>query len=120
MLRVLREVWAPKSFIVSFKLETDDELVIHKAKRAIINYNVNVVVANQLQTRRDVVYLVSSPDQNLSFSVVEINRPADVEYIDSIITREISNLHHIFISTTPFEADSLPANSPNQEGDFDK
>lgn len=51
--------WAPRSFIVSFKLETDKKLVISKAQRAIENYGVHLVVANQLQTRREVVFLVS-------------------------------------------------------------
>ena len=52
--------WAPASFVVSFKLETDADLVVSKAQKAIETYGVHLVVANQLQTRRDVVYLVSA------------------------------------------------------------
>jgi DNA / pantothenate metabolism flavoprotein len=59
MLSKLTSVWAPESFVVSFKLETDEDLVVKKAAQAIAKYHVHMVVANQLQTRRNVVYLVS-------------------------------------------------------------
>lgn len=48
MLKTLKS-WSPKSFIVSFKLETDPDLVIKKARGAIEKYGVHLVVANQLQ-----------------------------------------------------------------------
>ena len=59
-LKHIKEKWARDGFLVSFKLETDQDLVIYKAKRAIENYGVDLVVANQLQTRRDIVYLVTN------------------------------------------------------------
>ena len=30
MLGALRQVWAPEAFVVSFKLETNDKILIHK------------------------------------------------------------------------------------------
>ena len=60
MLGKLTKEWAPDCFMVSFKLETDMDLVISKARAAIDKYGVHLVVANQLQTRRDVVYLVTA------------------------------------------------------------
>ena len=33
MLGVLRRAWAPEAFVVSFKLETDEELLITKVPR---------------------------------------------------------------------------------------
>ena len=59
MLGTLTKEWAPHAFHVSFKLETDMNLVVSKAKTAIEKYGVHLVVANQLQTRKNVVYLVS-------------------------------------------------------------
>ena len=41
--------WAPGSFVASFKLETDPALLQTKARMAIRNYAVHLVVANQLQ-----------------------------------------------------------------------
>ena len=49
MLKALTSDWAAKAFVVSFKLETDQQLVISKAQSAIAKYNVDLVVANQLQ-----------------------------------------------------------------------
>ena len=49
MLGTLTAQWAPNSYIVSFKLETDESMVIKKARAAIQNYGVDLVVANQLQ-----------------------------------------------------------------------
>lgn len=49
MLKTLTSEWAPRAFVVSFKLETDPDLVISKACSAITKYGVHLVVGNQLQ-----------------------------------------------------------------------
>jgi phosphopantothenate-cysteine ligase len=51
-LGTLTSRWAPGCYVVSFKLETDPQMVVKKAKRAIHNYKVRLVVANQLQVRK--------------------------------------------------------------------
>lgn len=48
-LHLLTSNWAPNAFVVSFKLETDEKILISKAQAAIANYQVNLVVANMLQ-----------------------------------------------------------------------
>ena len=55
---LLRNKWCPKAFVVSFKLETDEKILILKAKTAIKNYNVHAVVANILTTRYREIFLV--------------------------------------------------------------
>lgn len=50
-LGLLTKLWAPHSFVVSFKLETDEDLLISKAESAIVNYGVHLVIANLLQVR---------------------------------------------------------------------
>ena len=42
MLRPLTSKWAPNAFIVSFKLETDPELLLPKALKALNKYNHSV------------------------------------------------------------------------------
>ncbi len=64
LLKFLTSEWAKEAFIVSFKLETDPDLVVPKARQAIENYGVDLVVANQLQTRRDFVYLVDAINED--------------------------------------------------------
>jgi hypothetical protein len=44
---------------VSFKLETDENILFQKAGGAIRNYNVHLVVANILNTRADTCYIVA-------------------------------------------------------------
>jgi len=60
LLGALTSLWAPDALIVSFKLETDKDLVEPKARKAIAKYNVDIVVANRLDNRNSLVHLVFS------------------------------------------------------------
>ncbi|KAI4969479.1 hypothetical protein ZWY2020_000393 [Hordeum vulgare] len=60
MLFILRNHWAPSAFCVSFKLETDPDILIQKAEAALRKYGMNVVVANELANYKDVVVMVTS------------------------------------------------------------
>lgn len=42
MLEPLVNVWVPKAFVISFKLETDEKILITKAREALKKYNHNV------------------------------------------------------------------------------
>lgn len=42
ILKPLVSLWVPKAFVISFKLETDETLLIPKARGALENYNHNV------------------------------------------------------------------------------
>ena len=52
-LGVLRQSWAPRAMFISFKLETDPDLLHCKAAAAIAKYGVHCVVANLLDTRKN-------------------------------------------------------------------
>lgn len=58
-LNTLVESWAPKgSMIVSFKLETDPDLLVSKAEQALERYRHNLVIGNLLTTRKwEVVFI---------------------------------------------------------------
>ncbi len=51
LLGYVTHLWGPSNFNVSFKLETDAELLYKKATGAARAYKVDAVVANMLQTR---------------------------------------------------------------------
>mmetsp|Transcript_18837 Transcript_18837/g.27854 ORF Transcript_18837/g.27854 Transcript_18837/m.27854 type:complete len:411 (+) Transcript_18837:105-1337(+) len=51
VLGELRSKWAPDTYVVSFKLETDPNLLHLKAERAAQKYGVHMVIANLLRTR---------------------------------------------------------------------
>ncbi|XP_047049304.1 phosphopantothenate--cysteine ligase 2-like [Lolium rigidum] len=60
MLFILRNHWAPSAFCVSFKLETDPDILLPKAEMALRKYGMNVMVANELANYKDVVVKVTS------------------------------------------------------------
>ena len=69
--------WAPKAFVVSFKLETDESILFTKAWGAIEKYHVHLVVANILHTRADKCYLVQPLDNPHSQVQWEENQVQD-------------------------------------------
>ncbi|KAL3139989.1 hypothetical protein ABBQ38_004275 [Trebouxia sp. C0009 RCD-2024] len=81
MLGTLRSTWAPEAFIVSFKLETDEQILISKAAGSIKNYNVHAVVANILETRMNQVLIVRT-GANRQTSVDTINRDTTQPFIE--------------------------------------
>ncbi|CAG8767610.1 6264_t:CDS:2, partial [Acaulospora morrowiae] len=44
--------WVPRGFIVSFKLETDSNLLVDKARHALTRYGHQIVIGNLLETRK--------------------------------------------------------------------
>lgn len=58
-LKTLVESWSPEGMIVSFKLETDPDLLVTKARYALEKYRHHLVVGNLLATRKYEVVFVS-------------------------------------------------------------
>ena len=69
MLTCLCEVWCPDALIVSFKLETNPNILVAKAAGAIRKYGVDVVCANVLGTHRQLVTLVSRTDSTSRITI---------------------------------------------------
>ncbi|PKA50741.1 Phosphopantothenate--cysteine ligase 2 [Apostasia shenzhenica] len=76
MLPVLRNQWAPLAFCISFKLETDPEILLQKAEMALGKYQMHAVVANELATYKREVILVTANDR---IKISKENDDADVE-----------------------------------------
>ncbi|KAI9637440.1 putative phosphopantothenate-cysteine ligase [Dioszegia hungarica] len=58
VLRPLVQEWIPEGYIVSFKLETDENLLIPKSRAALSRYGHQVVVGNDLHRRKQEVVFV--------------------------------------------------------------
>ncbi|WFD30323.1 phosphopantothenate--cysteine ligase (ATP) [Malassezia sp. CBS 17886] len=58
VLGTLVQEWAPDAFVVSFKLETQDELVVPKAEKSLRQYGHQLVIGNHLQKRKHEVFFV--------------------------------------------------------------
>lgn len=55
----IQSEWAPQSFVVSFKLETDDSILRQKAERAVKKYGCHMVIGNLLHSRHHKVSILS-------------------------------------------------------------
>ncbi|KAL2128869.1 hypothetical protein VTI74DRAFT_8556 [Chaetomium olivicolor] len=64
-LKNLVEGWSPQGMIVSFKLETDPAILVHKARYSLDRYQHHLVIGNLLSTRKWEVVFVSpgNPDR---------------------------------------------------------
>ncbi|KAI3465078.1 hypothetical protein Pfo_021741 [Paulownia fortunei] len=95
MLSVLRKDWAPMAFCISFKLETDTKILLEKADMALKKYNMHMVVANELLTRKEEVIVVTKSG-NITVHRDKTQAGADVEdpLIELIVGR-----HSAYISS---------------------
>lgn len=64
-LKNLVDGWAPEGMIVSFKLETDPQILVHKAQYSLSRYQHHLVIGNLLSTRKwEVVFVApGQPDK---------------------------------------------------------
>lgn len=60
ILTLVREDFAPNAFCVSFKLETDKNILVEKARIAIQKYDMHMVIGNVLETRYDKVWILQN------------------------------------------------------------
>ncbi|KND88098.1 Phosphopantothenate--cysteine ligase CAB2 [Tolypocladium ophioglossoides CBS 100239] len=58
-LKNLVDGWAPQGMIVSYKLETDPAILVHKARYSLDRYHHHLVIGNLLATRKWEVVFVS-------------------------------------------------------------
>lgn len=97
IIKPLVEEWAFDAFTVSFKLETDDSILISKSKAALERYGHSCVVANLLNTRKYVVWLVTKDQQTIEIrlSKEELVNGVEIEkYIVSNLVQTHNNWIH--------------------------
>ncbi|GAX76312.1 hypothetical protein CEUSTIGMA_g3758.t1 [Chlamydomonas eustigma] len=95
MLGALTKQWAPQAMVVSFKLETDPDILVSKAEGAIRLYSVHAVVANLLQTRKEEVLIVR-PGIEDKVEVEAMRRPETADVIEKLLVPRIVHLHGNF------------------------
>lgn len=95
MLVPLVSQWVPKAFIISFKLETDETILVDKAKGALRKYKHHLVIGNLLHTRRhQVIFVTADNEYDLKLSAEDINSAQEIEkkIIDNVVKR-----HNVFV-----------------------
>ncbi|XP_030723171.1 phosphopantothenate--cysteine ligase isoform X3 [Globicephala melas] len=96
MLSPLVKDWAPKAFIISFKLETDPSIVIDRARNALEIYRHQVVVANILDSRRSFVVIITKESETkLLLSEEEVGKGIEIEekIVDDLQSRHTAFIH---------------------------
>ncbi|KAG0669254.1 Phosphopantothenate--cysteine ligase cab2 [Maudiozyma exigua] len=87
--------WANNAMIVSFKLETDRSILIHKAQYALERYNHQLVIGNLLQTRSKEVVFVT-PAMKGGYTIKLEDYP-EVTTIEELIIPEVISIHESWV-----------------------
>ena len=64
-LQLVKAQWSPDAFVLAFKLETNQELLLRKSRESFIVNKVDAVLANELHSRYDKVYLLTDRGKNV-------------------------------------------------------
>lgn len=88
LLGKLRSDWCPNAYIVSFKLETDINILNAKCKRSMEKYKQNLVIGNILEDRKKSVSVMNS-----DFEVNEIRLTPPVQEIEESIIDYLVSTH---------------------------
>lgn len=88
VISLIREDFAPNAFCVSFKLETDKNILVEKAKIAIRNYDMHMVIGNVLETRYEKVWILQN--RGIFISEDETNDSKSPEGTGKVVVDEVS------------------------------
>ncbi|KAK4508926.1 uncharacterized protein ATC70_013549 [Mucor velutinosus] len=96
-LKPLVSNWATKGLIVSFKLETDNNLLVPKARQALTRYGHQVVIGNMLKTRKQTVtFITQHSEKVLSLTPQQMENGIEIE---SEIIPELVRIHQNWIDS---------------------
>ncbi|KAE9551020.1 hypothetical protein FO519_005754 [Halicephalobus sp. NKZ332] len=97
--RIVKDV-VPEAFIVSFKLETDPNLLVSKSRKALSEYGHQVVIANMLKTRKQKVTFIRPNREPLELDLEspEYSSQKNIE-IEDLIVGKLEEMHDEFIRT---------------------
>jgi phosphopantothenate-cysteine ligase len=96
VLGKLKSEWCPRAYVISFKLETDESLLISKSLKALDKYKHNLVIANILETRKNQVIIIEG-EQIKQQHLIRLNEKDNYE-IEVELIKYIINLHLIFLN----------------------
>lgn len=102
-LKNLVDGWAPEGMIVSFKLETDPAILIHKAEYSLDRYQHHLVIGNLLSTRKHEVVFVSKEGERW----IRIPKSQGMERHDANAVLPEPNVTETYDSIAEVEIESL-------------
>ncbi|KAE8443555.1 hypothetical protein EG329_001717 [Mollisiaceae sp. DMI_Dod_QoI] len=111
-LKNLVDGWAPEGMIVSFKLETDPEILVHKAQYSLDRYQHHLVIGNLLSTRKWEVVFVAPGQKDQWIRVPRSRRKKTISGIESMVGVAASGGE---IGEKPLDPKDLPEGEPEME-----
>ena len=77
------------------QLETDSKILLEKADAALKKYNMNMVVANELSTRKEEVVVVTSKEK----IIVRRNKAMGVDEVENPLVQLIVERHSAYMES---------------------
>lgn len=111
-LKNLVDGWAPEGMIVSFKLETDPEILVHKAQYSLDRYQHHLVIGNLLSTRKWEVVFVAPGQSDQWIRVPRSRRKKTISGLENMVGVAASGGE---IGEKPLDPKDLPEGEPEME-----
>lgn len=95
ILQPLVRYWVPDAFVVSFKLETDEAILIQKSKYALEKYGHKLVIGNELNSRKyRVIFVTTANEKEIILSKEDMKKGKEIE---EFIIKELLMYYNDFI-----------------------
>ncbi|KAH6720353.1 DNA/pantothenate metabolism flavoprotein [Leptodontidium sp. 2 PMI_412] len=111
-LKNLVDGWAPEGMIVSFKLETDPEILVHKAQYSLDRYQHHLVIGNLLSTRKWEVVFVAPGQKDQWIRVPRHRRKKTISGVENMVGVAASGGE---TGDRPLDPKDLPEGEPEME-----
>ncbi|KAM0154691.1 hypothetical protein ACHAPG_006381 [Botrytis cinerea] len=111
-LKNLVDGWAPEGMIVSFKLETDPAILVHKAKYSLDRYQHHLVIGNLLATRKWEVVFVAPGSKDQWIRVPRSKRKRTISGVQDLVGAAARGGE---IDDEPLDPNELPDGEPELE-----
>ncbi|KAF5867818.1 putative dna pantothenate metabolism flavo protein [Botrytis fragariae] len=111
-LKNLVDGWAPEGMIVSFKLETDPAILVHKAKYSLDRYQHHLVIGNLLATRKWEVVFVAPGSKDQWIRVPRSKRKRTISGVEDLVGAAARGGE---IGDEPLDPNELPDGEPELE-----
>ncbi|GAA5947871.1 hypothetical protein JCM3765_001121 [Sporobolomyces pararoseus] len=99
VLKTMVDEWSNDGFIISFKLETDRNLIIPKARTALERYGHQIVIGNSLVERKhEVVFVEPHGEEWLRIQEGEKGAGGQVKEIEEDIIKKCVDLHDRWVN----------------------
>jgi phosphopantothenate-cysteine ligase len=112
-LKNLVDGWAPEGMIVSFKLETDPQILVHKAQYSLNRYQHHLVIGNLLSTRKwEVVFVAPGQEKHQWIRVPMNRRKKTISGVENMVGVAARGGE---IGEKPLDPKDLPEGEPEME-----